>query len=112
MLTTLGYTLEAWNGKPGPNLVVIGREAWSGGHWKPSALEDFVLGGGRAIVFAQDPEWLRTRIGLRVAPHCSRRVYPVDRSHPVMKGMIDADLRDWTGRSTLIEAYPEGAAGE
>lgn len=48
-------------------------------------------------------------LGWRVCPHVSRRVFPVN--SPVSHG-IDADeLRDWTGSSTLIDAYPKYVAG-
>jgi hypothetical protein len=69
-------------------------------------LETFVRNGGKAIVFPQRREWLRN-MGLRVAEHISRRVYPIDSNHPVVSGLDEADLRDWIGESTLLEAYPD-----
>ena len=46
-------------------------------------------------------------LGWRVCPKVARRVFPVD--SPVARGMDADDLRDWTGSSDLIEAYPEYA---
>ncbi len=106
MLKQLGYELVAWNGSQVSSLLIIGREAFSSGQNLPGNLETFVGNGGKAIVFPQRREWLRDK-GLRVAEHISRRVYPIDSSHPVVSGLDEADLRDWTGESTLLEAYPD-----
>jgi beta-galactosidase len=48
-------------------------------------------------------------LGWRVCPKVSRRVFPVDSA--VARGLDADDLRDWTGSSTLIEAYPEYIPG-
>jgi beta-galactosidase len=111
MLQQLGYTTVPWDGLPAPRLLVIGREALSGGNKLPGSLEAFVRNGGRAIVFTQNPEWMRSALGFRVAPHLSRRVFPVDATHPAVKGLDELDLRDWTGESTLVEAYPNTLNG-
>jgi beta-galactosidase len=74
-------------------------------------LEAFVRNGGRAIVFTQNPEWMRSALGFRVAPHLSRRVFPVEATHPAVRGLDELDLRDWTGESTLVEAYPNTLNG-
>jgi beta-galactosidase len=60
------------------------------------------------MVFIQDPEFMRNRLGLRVAWHMSRRVFPVSSTHPVMAGLDALDLSDWAGSSTLLEPYPNG----
>ena len=44
-------------------------------------------------------------LGWRVCPQVSRRVFPMN--SPVTRGIDADDLRDWTGSSTLIEAYPK-----
>ena len=44
-------------------------------------------------------------LGWRVSPQVSRRVFPMN--SPVARGLDGDDLRDWTGSSTLIEAYPK-----
>ena len=48
-------------------------------------------------------------LGWRLCPHVSRRVFPVN--SPVTLGIDADDLRDWTGSSTLIEAYPKYEVG-
>src|SRR5262249_35299894 len=53
---------------------------------------------------AQDPAWLERALGWRVCPAVSRRVFPMDAT--VTPGLDASDLRDWTGSSTLTEAYP------
>lgn len=87
-------------------LLIIGREAFSSGQNLPGSLETFVRNGGKVIVFSQSREWLRN-IGLRIAQHISRRVYPINSNHQAVSGLDEADLRDWIGQSTLIEAYPD-----
>ncbi|MEG3974264.1 glycoside hydrolase family 2 TIM barrel-domain containing protein [Microcoleus sp. herbarium8] len=106
MLKQLGHELIPWNGSQVSSLLVIGREAFSSGQNMPGNLENFVRDGGKAIVFPQRREWLQNK-GLRVAEHISRRVYPIDINHPVISSLDETDLRDWTGESTLLEAYPD-----
>ncbi|MGD0091707.1 MAG: glycoside hydrolase family 2 TIM barrel-domain containing protein [Planctomycetota bacterium] len=106
MLAALGCKAQEWNGKPVSELVVIGREALSGGKALPFVLEALVGAGGRVLVCAQSPEWLCTTLGFRVAPHLSRRVFPVSAAHPVCQGLDATDLSDWCGESTLVEAHP------
>ena len=44
-------------------------------------------------------------LGWRVCPKVVRRVFPVDTE--LASGLDADDLRDWTGSSKLVEAYPE-----
>jgi len=111
MLEQLGYSVMLWDGKQTDSLLVIGREVLSEGHKLPGDLAAFVGNGGRALVFTQDPEWIQRAIGLRVAPHLSRRVFPVDETHQVVRGLDELDLRDWRGSSTLVEAYRDTTQG-
>ncbi|NJL89913.1 MAG: hypothetical protein HC916_09105 [Coleofasciculaceae cyanobacterium SM2_1_6] len=92
--------------KNSPELLIIGRESLEVDRSLPESLRSYVEQGGRAIVFIQQPEWYKHQ-GLRVAPHLSRRVFPIDPSHPVTQGLDEIDLRDWRGASTLTEAYPD-----
>jgi beta-galactosidase len=105
MLANLGFTPQPWNGAVAA-LVVIGRNGLKSDPMLAPRLEPLVRAGGRALIFAQDPEWMTETLGWRVCPHVSRRVFPILNS-PVAKGVDAEDLRDWTGDSTLIEAYPE-----
>lgn len=93
--------------RAGPRVLVIGRKALSAGNDGPVGLREFVRDGGRVMVCAQDPEWTRHALGLRVGRHLARRVYRVSARHSVVAGLEDEDLRDWRGESTLVEGYPE-----
>ena len=104
MLANLGYRTRSWNGAA-PPLMVIGRNALKDDDAVAARLEPYVRAGGRALIFAQDPEWLTRALGWRVCPKVARRVFPVDSQFA--RGLDADDLRDWTGSSTLIEAYPE-----
>ncbi|MCR4412965.1 MAG: hypothetical protein NUV77_11150, partial [Thermoguttaceae bacterium] len=108
MLASLGYTTRAWNGAPAA-LVVVGRNALKQAPAIAAKLEPYVRGGGRAVICAQDPDWLARALGWRLSLHVSRRAFPMN--SPVTLGIDADDLRDWTGSSTLIDAYPEYLAG-
>jgi beta-galactosidase len=122
MLERLGWRTRPWDGGQAPGQVLlIGQKALDGGAALPGSLEAFVAGGGRAIIFGQDPDWLRDAVGLRVARHVSRRFYPVPTGaeHPLIAGLDAEDLRDWAGAGTLVppthnteleQDYSNGAA--
>jgi beta-galactosidase len=103
MLRDLGYVTGAWDDES--PLVVIGRNALKQDPTIAPRLEAWVRAGGRAVIFAQDPQWMIQALDWRVCPNVSRRVFPMN--SPVSSGFDADDLRDWTGSSTLIEAYPE-----
>lgn len=105
MLTSLGYKPQAWNSAVVP-LVVIGRNALKDNPATAAQLESYVRGGGRVLIFAQDPTWMTEALGWRVCPEVSRYVFPIPNS-PVAQGIDAGDLCNWTGSSTLIPAYPE-----
>jgi beta-galactosidase len=108
MLTSLGYQTRSWDGAPAP-LVIIGRNALKADVTLAARLEPYVRSGGRALIDAQDPEWITRALGWRVCPKVARRAFPVHsatRNSP-FSALDSDDLRDWTGNSTLIEAYPE-----
>jgi beta-galactosidase len=111
MLTSLGCAVEDWSGTPSGGLIVIGREALSGGRGTalPFDLEGTVRAGAQVLICTQNPEWLREQLGLRVASHLARRVFPVARDHPVLRGLDASDLADWAGVSTLVPAHPESS---
>lgn len=104
MLAALGYQTTPWNDAAAP-LVVIGRNALVQDPTVAAALESFVQAGGRALIFAQDPEWMARALGWRMCPKVARRVFPMN--SPVADGIDAEDLRDWAGSSTLVEACPE-----
>ena len=106
MLVRQGYTVRPWKGEGDARLVVIGRDALSAGQPMPSRLEEFVRTGGRALVFTQQPEWMRAYLGFRVGRYAARRAFPVDPRHHAVRGLDSADLRDWAGSSELVEPHP------
>ena len=77
MLANLGYRTRSWNGAAAP-LVVIGRNALKDDAAVAARLEPYVRAGGRALICAQDPEWMTRALGWRVCPKVARRVFPVD----------------------------------
>lgn len=109
MLAALGLTVQEWKGPPASGLIVIGREALSRGKPLPFDLEATLRTGGRVLVMAQDPKWLQDQLGFRVTPCLSRRIFPVSRDHPALQNLDAADLSDWAGVSTLVDAYPEAS---
>jgi len=108
MLADLGYRTSPWNGAAAP-LVVIGRNALKDDPAVAARLEPYLRAGGRALICAQDPEWITRALGWRVCPKVARRVFPVHSAtlHSPFHTLHSEDLRDWTGSSTLIEARPE-----
>jgi beta-galactosidase len=110
MLQAMGVTVKPWNGQgAAPATLVIGREAFSANQPAlPFDLQALVRNGARVMICAQDPAWFE-RLGFRVAAHLPRRICPVSADNPVVQGLDAADLRNWSGTSTLVEPYPEVA---
>jgi beta-galactosidase len=108
LLRRLGCSAHEWDQMTAEPLIVIGRSALMARPVLLRELEPFVRDGARVIVFIQDPQFMRDRLGLRVAWHMSRRVFPVSAHHPAMAGLDALDLSDWAGSSTLLEPYPNG----
>lgn len=106
MLATLGYTTRDWQGEAA-SLVVVGRHALEHDPGAITRLESYVQAGGRVLICAQDPQWMSRALGWRLCPKVSRRVFTMN--SPVSCGIDAHDLQDWTGSSTLIDAYPEYA---
>jgi beta-galactosidase len=113
LLKSLGYAVRPWAGNiPGNATVIIGRKALSSvpldeANRRLAALRAHVAKGGRALLMAQDPDWMRTYSGLRVSGIMTRRTFPVIPAHPALAGLDATDLRDWTGESRLVVARPD-----
>ncbi|MCX7848534.1 MAG: hypothetical protein N2595_10970 [bacterium] len=107
MLATLGLAPAPWDGSPKTNqLVCIGRDAWNVSTALLPNLETHVSNGGRALIFAQNDHVLSNTFKFRVGKHISRRAFIINHAHPVVRGLDDDDLRDWSGESSLLEPYP------
>ncbi len=109
MFKSLGYTVKTWSGGKA-DVVVIGREVLSRNHDLPTALASYVSKGGRVIVMEQDPEWLRG-CGWRISRHVTRRAWPLG-THPITKGLVGDDFRDWSGAGTLVKKRDNVEDGE
>jgi len=111
LLQSLGYTITPWlTGAPtGADLVVIGRKAMNDPKFPNLALRDYLNGGGKVVLFSQDPNLLRERGGLRIHQWIGRQFWPLatQLKHPLLAGLDAEDLRDWTGSSTLIPPHNE-----
>jgi beta-galactosidase len=92
-------------------LLVVGREAFSDAAKAPGDLDAFIRNGGRVLLMAQNPHWVREMLGLRVSHIQSRRVFPVA-AHPVIAGLDSLDLRDWNGHSTMLDPRPDYLNGK
>lgn len=114
-LERIGIPTESWDGAPaGERLLVIGRNALREGGTLPGLLEAFVGQGGRVILSAQDPQWLRDRLGLRVSPHTCRRVWRVASQHRsfALSNLDDRAFHDWRGAGSLVRPLAELNAPE
>lgn len=102
-----GCRVTPWTtGDPQESVAVIGRDALSAGGVAPGDVRAWVAAGGRLLVMGQRPLWTKYALHLRVAPHLSRRIFPVDPAHPVLAGLDQDNLRDWNGSSDLVESHP------
>ncbi len=112
-LQSLGVNFTPFPAKPSPGVLVIGRNAIAK---TPSAdwpalrgrIEEFLKRGGRVLIMAQDPAWIREMSGLRIARPVGRRFWPVptQASHPILEGLDGEDFRDWRGAGTLMDPAP------
>ncbi len=105
MLESLGMRCQEWRGKDA-KLVVVGRNVLKANPEKLVDLEPYVRDGGRLLIFGHDPEWMTEALGWRVCPKVARYVSPIPNT-PFASGIGEDDLRNWTGESALIPAYPE-----
>jgi beta-galactosidase len=106
MLSGLGLDVKPWDGGAA-EVLVVGRSSLSASGKLPGDLQSYVRNGGRLVIMSQDPQWFRDKLGLRVAHTLTRRIFRMDPEHPVVKGIDEADLRDWSGSSTLVESKPD-----
>ncbi len=102
LLKLLGVAAKPWDGAATDRLLVVGRNALAKGGADPALLEGCLRRGGRVLLMAQDPEWLRARLGLRVARQLTRRGFPTLTDHPALGGLDAEALRDWSGFSRLV----------
>jgi beta-galactosidase len=108
-LTSLGYAVATWDGKPAPGaVVVVGRHALSDATARGLDYAAHIAAGGRVLVLAQERAWYEQDQGLRTSAWSSRRAFPVPTmtGHPVIAGLGASDLRDWNGAGSAVPARP------
>ena len=103
LLKSLGVAATPWDGAATGRLLVVGRNALAKGGADLALIEGHLRRGGPVLLMAQDPEWLRGRLGLRVARQLTRRGFPTLADHPALGGLDAEALRDWSGSSRLVD---------
>ncbi len=105
-LKALGVVVQPWDGREDVPLLVIGRRALEQGQL-PGSVKAVVRNGGRALIFAQSPNWLRDMMGFRMARHVTRHAFvvPSQANHPVVQGLDKEDLSYWNGKGTLVPEF-------
>ncbi|OGV71686.1 MAG: hypothetical protein A3K19_20615 [Lentisphaerae bacterium RIFOXYB12_FULL_65_16] len=110
LLKRLGVSAKPWDGIATDRLLVVGRNALAKGSADLAAIEKCLGTGTPVLLMAQDPDWMREHLGLRVAWQLTRRGFPTVPDHPALGG-LDADaLRDWAGSSNLISPVDTSVA--
>ena len=102
----LGVRPASWKpGKPLPpgSTLIIGRNALSDAQRLPFTRAD-LDDGLRVLVLEQQPGALE-RFGFRVAQTFSRRLFPRDSDHPILRNIGRESLEDWRGSATLLPEY-------
>ncbi len=74
-----------------------------------TGLESRVAAGLQVVVFEQTGESLTSTFGLRCFTPGVRRAWLRDTAHPVLAGLVNEDLADWRGQTTLgpLDGPPE-----
>jgi beta-galactosidase len=106
LLKALDIPAQAWTGDAAP-VVMLARNALSAGAKLPADLDHYVRNGGRLLIMAQDPDWMCSHLGLRIAPKCCRRVFPMPNAPTVAAGLDEMDMRDWNGTSAFLPERPD-----
>ena len=101
LLEYLGVPTQPWRPAIKNGLLIIGQNALVEHGQFLQNVQTYIEQGGRVLLMAQDPQWVRNNTGLRVARHVSRRVFPVA-NHPLADQFNREELRDWTGQSRLL----------
>jgi len=82
LLHRLGCSAHEWDQGRQSRLIAIGRSALWGAH-PSSRAGTIVRAGGRAVVFIQDPEFMRNRLVCALLAYVAP-CFPVSAGHPVV----------------------------
>ncbi|MDX9980218.1 MAG: glycoside hydrolase family 2 TIM barrel-domain containing protein, partial [Lentisphaeria bacterium] len=93
--------VEATDSLEGVDLLVVGRNGLATPVPALARLRD----GMRVLVFEQDADILRDRLGFRVNLQGLRQVFPRVPHHPVFAGLTADNLRDWQGEATSVPPF-------
>lgn len=106
LLNELGFATTPWTGSKLPlgSVLVIGRRAMKAENFPVASFEKNIAEGGRAVIFSQDPHWLREHTGLRVHRWVGRKFWPLDseKNHSILAGLDAPDFQDWRGEGSLV----------
>ncbi len=105
-LRKVGFSVTPWTGAPVPagSVLVVGRKALADPAFPVAKFEEAVAAGARAVLFSQDPDWLRANAGLRVHQWVNRKFWPVSTqsTNPLIAGLDGRDFSDWRGSGDLV----------
>jgi hypothetical protein len=89
---------------PDVRVLFVGSEALDTSRLLPPCLQglaDKLATGLQVVFFEQTGGALETFLGLRAVTRASRQLWIRDAAHPFVRGLGNADLTDWRGRTTL-----------
>jgi hypothetical protein len=96
-------SVDAQDSLDGVDVLVVGRRALARAGALPGLQR--LREGLRVLVFEQDAETLRDRLGFRINLHGLRQLYPRTPDHPALAGLTADSLRDWRGEATMVPPY-------
>jgi beta-galactosidase len=82
------------------DVLIVGKDALTPDGPGPDV--DRVRDGLKVIVFEQNAKVLEQRFGFRVAEYGLRQVFPRVPDHPLLAGLTEDHLHDWSGEATIL----------
>ncbi|MEM7806531.1 MAG: sugar-binding domain-containing protein [Planctomycetota bacterium] len=109
-MSSVGVAFEDWTPWSKSDVLVVGREALSTASAdEVAAIERYAQDGGLVVVMAQQPEFYKDKLGLRVGEQISRQVFPLPHGHKLTDGLDARDLHRFNGVSTLLSKHRDFA---
>lgn len=103
MLNELGIqftSIEADSDLNGFDVFIVGKEALTVDGIAPNIGK--VRDGLKVIIFEQKSEVLEKRFGFRAQEYGLRQVFKRVPDHPILSGLENENLRDWSGDATIV----------
>ena len=110
LITQMGIRFEpvdAHADLAGYDLLIVGKAALSVDGPAPDISR--VRQGLKVILFEQTANVLEKRLGFRVEEYGLRQVFARVPDHPLLAGLADENLRDWSGAATILPPHLTGA---